>query len=99
MQKFVYPLDYLDHRGNIKHCWEVHKARMIEAWLPYVNYNAFYQRVKKKHRDLYRCIHTPLDYRKLERHEKTRVWTRTQRLKFKSLFKRHDWGRKGSKRH
>ena len=99
MQKFVYPRDYLDQRGNIKHCWEVHVKKMKECWLPYVDYNAFYYRLKRWHWDLYRCIHTPLDYRRLERHEKASVWLRTQRFRFIYLFKKDEWRVKRGKGH
>lgn len=92
------PREYLELRGNIKKCWEIHKARMIELGLPYVEYAAFNARVKKYGWDLYKAIHTPCDYSKLEWHEKLHTWTRTQWLKFKSLFKRHDRGGRG-KRH
>ena len=84
-------MHYLDKKWSIKECWKVHKELMIKLWLPYVEYNAFYSRLKQYWWDLYRAVHTPLDYSKLERHEKTRVWIRTQRLKlrlnFKLLFK------------
>ena len=87
MQKFVYPQDYLNQKGNIKHCWEVHVKKMKEHWLPYVDYNAFYVRLKKYWWDLYRAIHTPLNYKKLEWYEKARVWIRTQWFRFIYLFK------------
>ena len=63
---------------------------MTERGLPYVDYPAFYVRVKKSGWDLYKAIHTPLNYSKLEWHEKARVWIRTKRLQFKLLFKKHD---------
>ena len=87
MQTFHYPHDYLNQRGNIHHCWEVHRDKMISLWLPYVDYNAFYSRLRRQHWDLYKAIHTPLDYTRLEWHEKAKVWIRTKRLQFKSLFK------------
>ena len=87
MQKFIYPRDYLKMKGNIKHCWGVHKELMKKRWEPYVDYNSFYARLKRCNWDLYRAIHTPLDYKKLERHEIIRVWIRTQRFRFIYLFK------------
>ena len=101
MQVFVYPRDYLANKGNIKHCWGVHKRVMNKKWLPYVDYNAFYSRLKRSNWDLYRAIHTPLDYSKLEWHEITKVWLRTQWLRFIYLFKKDEEcrGRKRSKRH
>lgn len=97
MQVFVYPQDYLDQRGNIHHCWEVHVNKMKKRWLPYVDYNGFYSRIKRQHWDLYKAIHTPLDYSRLERHEKTKLWLRTQWFRFIYLFKPNDMRR--SKRH
>lgn len=87
MQKFVYPRDYLKVKGSIKHCWGVHVKKMKEIWEPYVDYNAFYSRLKRCNWDLYKSIHTPLDYKRLEWHEYLRVWCRTQRFRFIYLFK------------
>ena len=86
---------FLAERGNLKKCREVHKARMSSLWLPYVSYAAFFARVKKYGWDMYRAVHTPCDYSKLETHEKFNTWIRTQWIKFKSLFKRHDRRRRG----
>ena len=97
MHTFRYPQDYLSKRGTIKACWRVHKDKMKERWLPYVDYNAFYSRLRRQWRDLYRAIHTPLDYRKLEWYEKFRVKARTTYYRFIYLFKGHGLNR--SKRH
>lgn len=92
MHKFVYPRDYLNIRGNVKQCWEVHKKLMKRRGLPYVDYNAFYSRLNRSHWDLYKAIHCPLDKSKLEWHELLKVWCRTQRFRFIYLFKRNDRG-------
>lgn len=98
MQVFVYPRDYLSERGNIKHSWEVHVKKMKEAWLPYVDYFGFYNRIRRYNRDLYRAIRTPLDYTNLDWKEKTKVWLRTQWFRFIYLFKTDDMRRsKGHK--
>ena len=98
MQKFVYPRDYLSIRGNIKQSWDVHKKVMKREWLPYVNYDAFYSRIKARHWDLYKAIHTPLDMRKLWWIERAIVWLRTQWFRFIYLFKRDDRRRKTNSR-
>lgn len=90
MQKFVYPRDYLQIRGNTKECWEVHKKLMKRRGLPYVDYNSFYSRLNRSHWDLYRAIHTPLDKTKLEWHERAKVRVRTQWFRFIYLFKGDD---------
>ena len=87
MERFVYPRDYLKIRGNTKQCWEVHKTLMKKKGLPYVDYHAFYARIKRYDWDLYRAIHTPLDKSKLEWHELLKVWVRTVRFRFIYLFK------------
>lgn len=87
IKKFVYPRDYLKHKGNIKYCWGVHKDLMKKVWRPYVDYNAFYFRLKRRNWDLYTAIHTPLDYKKLKWHEALKIWVRTQRFRFIYLFK------------
>lgn len=101
MHTFIYPQDYLSKKGSIQHCWEIHVKRMKEIWKPYVDYFSFYNRIKRRDWDLYRAIHTPLDYSKLEWHEITKVWLRTQWLRFIYLFKKDEecrW-RKRSKGH
>ena len=93
MEKFVYPDSYLKMRGNIKYCWEIHVKKMKSLWLPYVDYSAFYARLKRCNRDLYRSINTPLNYKKLEWYEKAFVWLRTEWFRFIYLFKKDEWGR------
>ena len=60
---------------------------MKEIWKPYVDYNAFYSRIKRCGWSLYKATHTPLDYKKLEWHEKLRIWLRTQWFRFIYLLK------------
>ena len=78
METWNYPEDYLKKRGNIMHCWRVHKAKMQELGLPYVQYRTFYDRLNRQHWDLYKAIHT-------QAHKYTKkTWWR----KFISLFKK-----------
>ena len=90
MQKFVYPRDYLNKRGTIQHCWEVHVNKMKEHWLPYVDYFSFYNRLKRYHWDLYRAIHTPLDYTYMWWKDKLKIKARTLRFRFIYLFKKNE---------
>ena len=87
MQKFIYPRDYLKVKGSIKHCWGVHVKKMKEIWEPYVDYFGFYNRIKRYGWDLYKSIHTPLDYSNLGMKEKVKIWLRTQWFRFIYLFK------------
>lgn len=81
MEIWRYPEDYLKIKGNIVHCWKVHKAKMQELGLPYVQYRTFYERLNRQHWDLYKAIHTPA--RKYRREKLS--W---RKKLFRSLFKK-----------
>jgi hypothetical protein len=67
-------INYINMRGNLKHCHEIHKRRMQELDLPWVTYSTFRHRIVDYKWTVYRAIHTPAYVAKRDRDRRRKAW-------------------------
>ena len=80
--------DFFDKKGNLKHCWEVHKHVMHKKHLPAVTYSTFRARVKDLHWDVYKAIHTPATVEKRDKDRRFKAKLHLIKFRIKHFFRR-----------